>query len=69
MEVIGMKLKIKNTSSFNHHHFKTLKCMLNPLSIKFNGGEVRGDNYASSDDIFLQYHNHIEVNNVLTIEP
>ena len=63
-----MELKIKNTSSFTHHHFQILKCMLNPLSIKFNGGEVRGDNYDSSDDIFLQYHKYIEDTNVLTIE-
>jgi len=63
-----MKLKIKNTSSFNHHHFKTLKCMLNPLYTKFNGGEFCGDNYVSSDDIFLQYHKYIEDTNVLTIE-
>ena len=42
--------------------------MLNPLSIKFNGGEVRGDNYDSIDDIFLQYHKYIEDTNVLTIE-
>ena len=68
MEVIGTTLKNKNTSSFNHHRFNILKCMLTPLSIKFNGGETCGDNYVSSDGIFLQYHKYIEANNVFTIE-
>jgi len=40
--------------------------MLTPYTPNF-GGESLGDNYASSDDIFLQYHKHIEVNNILTI--
>ncbi len=66
MEVIGTTLKIKNTSSFNHHHFQILKCMLTPYTPNF-GGESRGDNYVSSDGIFLQYHKHIEADNVLTI--
>ena len=40
--------------------------MLTPYTPNF-GGESRGDNYASIDDISLQYHNHIEADNVLTI--
>ena len=66
MEVIGIKLKIRNAPSFTQNHFHMMKCMLTPYTPNF-GGESRGDNYASSDDISLQYHKHIEADNVLTI--